>query len=149
MLRYMHGIYSSFILSAFETNLHKTKVCSLDFFSVRLLSVLRGHSVFSTPPQRPMTSDFEGFLSQIVSITFYSYPYSERASISQFNVECQKRELLVPFLKHLWYDAVLDWGLNQGPLGYRGGGCSLDTTQRSKLEHQNAGFITNIVYHIS
>ena len=36
------------------------------FFTVRLLSVLllsvlRGHSVFSSPPQRPMTSDFEGF----------------------------------------------------------------------------------------
>ena len=39
----------------------------LVFFSVRLLSVLRGHSVLSSPPQRPMTSDF---LSQIVSITF-------------------------------------------------------------------------------
>ena len=31
------------------------------FFSVRLLSVLRGHSIFSSPPQQPMTSDFEGF----------------------------------------------------------------------------------------
>ena len=31
------------------------------FFSVRLLSVLRGHSVFTSPPQRPMTSNFEGF----------------------------------------------------------------------------------------
>ena len=31
------------------------------FFRVRLLSVLRGHSVFSSPPQRPMTSHFEGF----------------------------------------------------------------------------------------
>ena len=31
------------------------------FFSVRLLLVLRGHSVFSSPPQRQMTSDFEGF----------------------------------------------------------------------------------------
>ena len=31
------------------------------FFSIWLLSVLRGHSVFSSPPQRPMTSDFEGF----------------------------------------------------------------------------------------
>ena len=30
------------------------------FFSVRLLSVLHGLSVFSSPPQRPMTSDFEG-----------------------------------------------------------------------------------------
>ena len=41
------------------------------FFSVRLLSVLRDHSVFSSPPQQPMTSDFEGFLSQILSITFF------------------------------------------------------------------------------
>jgi len=31
------------------------------FFGVRLLSVLRGHSVFSSPSHRPMTSDFEGF----------------------------------------------------------------------------------------
>ena len=51
-------------------------------------------------------------------------------SISLSNVECQTRELLVPFLKRLCYDAVLDWGLNPGPpaleantlpLGYRGG----------------------------
>ena len=48
-----------------------------------------------------------------------------------FNVECQTRVLLVPFLWRLMYDAVLDWGLNLGPpaldastipLGYRGGG---------------------------
>ena len=31
------------------------------FINVRLLSGLRGHSVFSSPPQRTMTSDFEGF----------------------------------------------------------------------------------------
>ena len=50
-------------------------------FSVRLLLVLRGHSVFSSPPQQPMTSDFEEFLSQILSITFLSYHNSsERAS---------------------------------------------------------------------
>ena len=29
--------------------------------SVRLLSLLHDHSVFSSPPQRPMTSNFEGF----------------------------------------------------------------------------------------
>ena len=39
-------------------------------FPIRFLSVLRGHSVFSSPPQQPMTSDFEGFLYQILSITF-------------------------------------------------------------------------------
>ena len=59
------------------------------FFSVRLLSVLCGHSVFSSPPQRPMTYDFEGFLYQILSITLFSYLNCwERASISLFNVEC-------------------------------------------------------------
>ena len=31
------------------------------FVRVRLVSVLRGHSVFSSPLQRPMTSGFEGF----------------------------------------------------------------------------------------
>ena len=31
------------------------------FFSVRLLSVLRDHSRFSSTPERPMTYDFEGF----------------------------------------------------------------------------------------
>ena len=30
-------------------------------FNVRLLSGLRGHSGFSSPPQRLMTSDFKGF----------------------------------------------------------------------------------------
>ena len=48
-----------------------------------------------------------------------------------FDAECQTRELLVPFLLRLWYDAVLVRGLNPGPpaleastlpLGYRGGG---------------------------
>ena len=32
------------------------------FFGVRLLSVLRGHAFFSSPLQRPMTSDFEGLI---------------------------------------------------------------------------------------
>ena len=59
------------------------------FFSVRLLSVLRDHLVFSSPPQRPMTSDFEGFLYQILSIRLFSYlTFWERASISLLNVEC-------------------------------------------------------------
>ena len=62
---------------------------SLLFFSVRLFSVLRGHLVFSSSPQRPMTSNFKGFLYQILSITLFSYLNSwERASISLFNVEC-------------------------------------------------------------
>ena len=57
------------------------------FISVRLLSVLRGHSFFSSSPQRTMTSDLEGFLYQILSIKLFSYLNSwERASIVPF--EC-------------------------------------------------------------
>ena len=44
---------------------------------------------FFIPPQRPMTSDFEGFLYQILFITLFSYLHSwERASISLLNVQC-------------------------------------------------------------
>ena len=35
------------------------------YFRVRLLSVLRGHSVFSSPQQRPMTSDLPDFIHYI------------------------------------------------------------------------------------
>ena len=39
------------------------------------------------------------FVYQTLSITLFSYVYPwERASISLFNVECNTRELLVPFL---------------------------------------------------
>ena len=62
------------------------------------MSVLLGQSFISSPPQRPMASDFEGFLYQILSITLFYFLNSwERASISLFNVECQTRELRVPF----------------------------------------------------
>ena len=52
--------------------LHSVTLFSFYFFSVRLLSVLRGHSIFSSSRQRPMTSDFGGFLYQILSITLFS-----------------------------------------------------------------------------
>ena len=69
------------------------------FFVFFVSSVLRGHSFFSSPPQGPMTSDFEGFSYQIVSITFLSHLNSEKEPVFPFfNVECQTRELLVPFL---------------------------------------------------
>jgi len=41
------------------------------FLAFDFLSVLRGHSVFPSPPQRPMTSDFEGF--SIPDFTHYIY----------------------------------------------------------------------------
>ena len=79
--------------------------------------------------QWPPTS--KGFHPRSYPLHFLSYLYSsKRASISLFNVECQRREQVVPILKRLWYDAVLDWGLNPEPpvleastlpLGYRCG----------------------------
>ena len=56
------------------------------FFSVRLLSVLRGHSVLSFPPQRPMTSDLEGF--SIPDFIHYIY----------FPILILEKELVFPFL---------------------------------------------------
>ena len=100
------------------------------FFSVRLLSVLRGHSVFSSPSQRPMTSDFERFLYQIVPITLFSYLNSWEKPVFPFSMLSAKQ--CNYWYHRLWYDdAVLDWGLNPGPpaldastlpLGYRVGG---------------------------
>ena len=102
------------------------------FFSVRLLALLCGHSFFSSPPQQPMTSDFEGF--SIPDFIHYIY----------FYIFILEKEPVFPFLMfsakqgHYWYHfyyvfgmTVLDWGLNPGPpaleastipLGYRGGG---------------------------
>ena len=42
-------------------DLHQFTIFLSNFLKIDLLSVLRGHSVFSSPPQRPMPSDFEGF----------------------------------------------------------------------------------------
>ena len=52
-----YAIILDFIISDTVDSIQKVKTT----FSVRLLSVLRGQSFFSSPPQRPMTSDFEGF----------------------------------------------------------------------------------------
>ena len=60
------------------------------FFSVRLLSVLRGHSVFSSPPQRPMTSDFEGvYIPDFIHYIYFPILILEIEPVfSLLNVEC-------------------------------------------------------------
>ena len=103
------------------------------FFSVRLFVGSAWSFGFSSPPQRPMTSDCEGFsIPDVIHYIFFPNLILEKEPVfSLFNVECQTRELLVPFLLRLWYDAVLVGGLNPGPpaleastlpLGYRGSG---------------------------
>jgi len=60
------------------------------FFSVRLLSVLRGHSVFSSPAQRPMTSDFERFsIPDFIHYIYLSILILEKEPVfSLLNVQC-------------------------------------------------------------
>ena len=69
------------------------------FFSVRLLSVLSGHSVFSSPPQRPMTSDFEGFsMPDFIHYIYFPFLIFEKEPVfSLLNVQCSTRALLLPF----------------------------------------------------
>ena len=60
------------------------------YFLVRLVSVLRGHSFFSSPPQRPMTSDFEGF-SIPDCIHYIDFPIlilEKEPVFSLLNVQC-------------------------------------------------------------
>ena len=86
---------------------HCAKMCSVFyfifyFFSVRLLLVLRGHSFFSSPPQWPMTSDFEGF--SIPDFIHYIYfpililDSWERASIFPFECSVLNNSVLYWFL---------------------------------------------------
>jgi len=58
--------------------------------SVRLLSVLHGHLVFSSPPQRPMTSDFEGFsIPDIIHYIYFPILILEKEPVfSLLNVQC-------------------------------------------------------------
>ena len=62
----------------------------LTFFSVRLLLVLRGHSVFSSPPQRPMTINFEGFsIPDFIHYIYFPILILEKELIfSLLNVQC-------------------------------------------------------------
>ena len=60
------------------------------FFSVRLLSVLRGYSVFSSTPQRQMTYHFEGFSIPdfIHYIYFLTLILEKEPVFSVLNVQC-------------------------------------------------------------
>ena len=60
------------------------------FVIVQLLSVLRGHSFFSSPPQRPMTSDFEGFsIPDFIQYIFFPILILEKEPVfSLLNVQC-------------------------------------------------------------
>ena len=100
------------------------------FFSIRLLSVLRGHSVFSS---LPMTSDFEGFsIPDFIHYIYISYLNSwERASIFPFECSVLNKDTIATiFITSLvWRGPWLGiepvppaLEASTIPLGYRGGG---------------------------
>ena len=70
------------------------------FFCVRLLSVLSGHSFFSSPPQRPMTSDFDGFsIPDFIHYIYFPILILEKDPVFPFLMFSAKQgNYLVPFL---------------------------------------------------
>ena len=66
-----------------------------------------------------MTSDFEGFsIPDFIHYIKFYFPILnlEKEPVFPFLMFGAKQgNYLVPFLERLWYDAVLDWGLSQGP----------------------------------
>ena len=97
-------------------------------FSVRLLSVLRGHSVFSSPPQRTMTSDFEGLsIPYFINYIYFPILILEKEPVFRFLMVNAKQG-------NYWYHSYdvsdMTRSLNPGPptlkastlpQGYRGG----------------------------
>ena len=85
----------------------------LFFFSFYfcLLSFLRGHSVFPSLPQRPMTSDFEGFsIPDIIHYIFFYLNSSERAGIFPFLMLSAKQE-------YYWYHFYNVFGMTRSVTG--------------------------------
>ena len=74
-------------------------------------------SIFSSPPQRPMTSDFEGFsIPDFIHDIFFPILILQKEPVfSLFECWVPKTGTTGTILKRLWYDAALDWGLNPGP----------------------------------
>ena len=79
-----------YILSKATFNDRRQYFLFFIFYSVRLLSVLCGHSFFSSPPQRPMTSDFEGFsITDFIHYIYFPILILEKEPIfSLLNVQC-------------------------------------------------------------
>ena len=60
------------------------------FLAFDFLSVLRGHSVVSPPPQRPMTSNFEGvYIPDFINYIYFPILILKKEPVfSLLNVQC-------------------------------------------------------------
>ena len=87
-----------------------------------------------------MTSDFEGFsIPDFIHYIYFPILIFEKEPVFPFLMFSAKQG---NYLVRIWYDAVLDWGLNPGPpaldastlpLGYRGGGYFYIKSQQKTL----------------
>ena len=61
-------------------------------FSIWLLLVLRGHSFFSSPPQRPMTPDFKGFsIPDFIHYIYFPILIIEKEPVFPFSMLSAKQ----------------------------------------------------------
>ena len=76
------------------------KQCILGFFLVFLFSVLHGHLFFSSPPLRPMTSDFAGFsIPDFIHYIYFPILILEKEPVFPLLMFSAKQgNYLVPFL---------------------------------------------------
>ena len=89
-------------------------------FIVRLVSVLRGHSLFSSPPQRPMTSDltwyhFYNVFRMTPSLTGIE-PGTSRTRYRHCTTWLSRRRLLVIDIRILFYikyPLICMWFINE------------------------------------
>ena len=97
---------------------------------VRLLTVLRGHSFFSSPPQRLMTSDFEWFSNpDFIHNIYFPILILEKEPVFPFLMfSAKQRNYLVP-----WHGPWL--GIEPGTSRIR---CHHSTTRLSRRRYTNS-----------
>ena len=80
-------------------------------FRVRLLSVVHGHSVFSSPPQRSMTSDFEGFsIPDLIHYIYFLILILEKEPVYPFSMLSAKKG-------NYWYHFYNVFGMTRSLTG--------------------------------
>ena len=90
---------------------HKEMVRSVFFFLAFDLSVLRGHSVFSSPPQQSMTSDFDGFsIPDFIHYIYFPISILEKEPVFPFSMLSAKQ-------RNYWYHFYNVFGMTQSLTG--------------------------------